>query len=555
MLFINRWARPLRQPARTGASQARKSRRLAISRLEHLEDRKVMTIAFTGNVLADFPVAGGPGVKYLTGGQAQKPLIPGDLADLISVTGFDLTGVALSYDSVTDQLAIGILQPDNGKTGQRVIAGDADNNLNSGTVAPAVSAISPGFADVPDMGGTEEMGVYLDLNNDGSPDIIAGIAGQPSPKKNYQVALAVPNPNNPKSPPQFGQNLTGFAGNIYLVNDPDHPAMEFTINRFSQLFQQVIGSPLTQTQAMTAGAVGRAASDSGISEGVYFAQPFNWQEVSPATDLSIQKYDEPDPVQAGDSLVYTIYVRNNGPYADPAVKVNDAVPAGVQVLYVLTSQGTVATSATGFSANLGTIAAGGSAAITLVVQPVAGTAGTTLTNTATVSGTLRDTDLTNNTSTVQTRVIGPDICPPYLVNPHQNAVIFTTQTPQNTSLIRVNVFGTKYFDVSKIDVNSVTFAGAKPVGDFMKKINADQIMDRTFIFAGNDPAFKTLPQGFTTVVLSGKTTTGQTFDPQAIVYNVNQLPYTSATLKSFMNMVAAAATQAHKVKVKVNWRR
>lgn len=553
MRSINRLAGHLWQPVRNNFGQKRKTRRVTLAGVENLEDRKVMTVAFTGNVPIDFPM-NTAGYKYLIGGPSQKSTIPTDLQPLIKTTGFDIEGIALTYDPTGDKLSFGILQPDNGKTGQRVIAGDTDNNLNSGTVDPAVNAIDASFQDIPDMGQSEHMFTYLDLNNDGTPDIVAGIDGF-SANKHFHVALAAPNQPNQSNPPGFGTELPGHAGDIYLVNDPAHPAMEFTITNFKSLFRQFNnGQNPTSTSIITAGANGGSAQDS-LGEGIYFPQAFSWQDVNPATDLAIQKYDEPDPVHVGESLVYTIYVRNNGPYADPAVNVTDTIPAGVTVLYMTTSQGTVTGSPTGFTANLGAIAAGGSAAITLVVQPVAGTAGTTITNTATVTGTLPDTNPTNNTSTVQTQIVGRSMCPPMLVNPHQNAVIFTTQSVQNTSLIRVNVFGTSNFDVSKIDVNTVTFAGARPVGDFLKKINADQIMDRTFIFAGNAPAFKTLPQGFTTVVLSGMTTKGLMFDSQAIVYNVNQLPYTTANLQRFMAMVASAATQAHKVKVKVTWRK
>lgn len=549
MRSINRLARHLWQPART-RHQLHKTRRSHLAGIESLECREVLAVAFTGNVLADFPVNSG-GFKYLTGGPAQKSLIPVDLQPVINVTGFDIEGIALSYDPTADKLSVGILQPENGKTGQRVIAGDTDNNLNSGTVDPAVNAIDSGFQDIPDMGQSEHMFVYLDLNNDGTSDIVAGIDGF-SANKNYHVALAVQN-GNPSTPPGFGAEIPGHAGDIYLVNDPAHPAMEFTISNFKSLFQQFNNgqSPLS-TSVMTAGANGGSAQDS-LGEGIYFPQPFTWKDVNPATDMAIVKYNTPDPVRFGDSLVYTIYVKNNGAFTDTNVKVADAMPAGVNLLYMTSSQGTFTTTPTGFTANIGTVAPGGSAAITLVVQPTAKLIGTIVTNTATVTGDLPDTNPSNNTSTVQARVVGPETCPPVLVNPHENGVIYTVQSVANTSLIRVNIFGTKYLDVSKIDPATVNMSGAVPVGNFMKKINADPYMDRTFIFAGNDPAFKTLTAGFNTVIIAGQTTTGQSFDTQAIIYNVNSGPYSQTLLKQYQNMIASAATQAHKVKVPVIW--
>lgn len=493
----------------------KKSRRHKLTGIDLLDHRQMLTVGFTGNVINDFPVATGPGVAFLTGGPSLQPSIPPALSSLISVTGFNLDGIALSYDPTADELFVGILQPDNGQTGQKVIAGDADNNLNSATVDPAILA-TPGFnnfVDQPDLGVDEEMGVYLDLNNDSVPDIIAGVAGTPTTNKRYQVALAnnvAPGP----TPPQFGAELPGFAGNIYLVNDPAHPAMEFSIKNFSTLYQTVIGTPLSPTQVMTAGAVGRSSSSTGISEGVYFAQAFNWEDVSPATDLSIVKTDAPDPVRTGNQLVYTLYVNNNGTFADNAVTVTDAIPAGVNVISITPSQGTATTTPTGFTANLGAIAAGGSAAITVVVEP---TIIGSIINTATVTGSIRDTDPTNNTSSVTTQVIGPESCPPILVNPHYSGVINTN----HPTYIRVNVFGSSMFDVNMIDPTTVRLSGATPVDNFTLYINGDQNLDRTFVFSGNDPAFNTLPAGFTTVMLTGQTTNGTTFASQAIVYNVN----------------------------------
>ncbi len=516
-------------------------RRHILSGVDHLDHRQLLTASFTGNVINDFPAATGPGVKFLVNGPSVQPNIPVSLSSLISVTGFNQSGVALSYDPVSDQLAVGLLQPNDGRTvGQVVIAGDADNNLNSATVDPAVLAVMPTFSDLADLGGSEEMGVFFDLNNDGVPDIIAGVAGDPAATKNFQVAEAVPQPN-PMSPPRFGAQFPSqYAGNFYLVNDPAHPSMEFTINHFSTLFQQVTGTPLTSSQVLTAGAVGKASSDSGISEAVYFAQPFTWQGVNPATDLAITKTAIPSPVRVNNTLVYSIVVKNNGPFADNAVNVTDAFPAGVNLVSVTPSQGTNSTTPTGFSSSLGPIAAGGSASILVVAQP---TAVGTITNTATVTGSILDTDPSNNTATLNTPVLaplGPVACPPILVNPHHTGIVNTI----HRTLIRVNVFGTADFDVNSINSSTVRLSGAVPIGEFTQRINGDHFMDRTYLFAGNDPALATLPAGFTTMTLTGATATGGQIASQANVFNVDQGVFTPEVARRYQNEVGTAAKLA-----------
>ena len=51
---------------------------------------------------------------------------------------------------------------------------------------------------------------------------------------------------------------------------------------------------------------------------------------SPAgVDLTIAKYDSPDPVMAGETLIYTLMIVNTGPVAATGVIVTDTLPSGV----------------------------------------------------------------------------------------------------------------------------------------------------------------------------------------------------------------------------------
>ncbi len=87
-----------------------------------------------------------------------------------------------------------------------MIAGDADDNGDAGTVNPAVTAVDPLFTDFYALGGSDEMAAFLDLTDSGVPDIVAGFSPtpppatptDPSPQKPYQVAIAIPNTSNPQ---------------------------------------------------------------------------------------------------------------------------------------------------------------------------------------------------------------------------------------------------------------------------------------------------------------------------------------------------------------------
>ncbi len=93
--------------------------------------------------------------------------------------------------------------------------------------------------------------------------------------------------------------------------------------------------------------------------------------VLPSSDLSVTLTPNPEPILAGQNLTYSYVVQNNGPSAATNVLFSNVVPAGVQFLAVPPpSQGSALYDGTTVSANLGTIAPGGSVTGTFVVRPL-----------------------------------------------------------------------------------------------------------------------------------------------------------------------------------------
>jgi uncharacterized repeat protein (TIGR01451 family) len=91
--------------------------------------------------------------------------------------------------------------------------------------------------------------------------------------------------------------------------------------------------------------------------------------VSPSSaDLSVTATDSPDPVTINTDLTYNITVTNNGPAAATGVFVGHALSIGVHPVAISSSQGQCSSSIP-VTCALGTLAAGASATITLVVQP------------------------------------------------------------------------------------------------------------------------------------------------------------------------------------------
>ena len=126
--------------------------------------------------------------------------------------------------------------------------------------------------------------------------------------------------------------------------------------------------------------------------------------LNPRADLSMTKVDSPDPVLAGDTITYTITVNNAGPSAATHVVLTDAVPSNTIFVSAAPTQG-ACSGTTSVTCNLGTLALTGSATITLVVN-VSGslTAGTVISNTATVASANPDPNPGNETQTVTTTV-------------------------------------------------------------------------------------------------------------------------------------------------------
>ncbi|MEP6476039.1 MAG: hypothetical protein ABJC60_02090 [Actinomycetota bacterium] len=117
-------------------------------------------------------------------------------------------------------------------------------------------------------------------------------------------------------------------------------------------------------------------------------------------DLSITTTDAPDPVRADSALTYTLSVTNGGTDHATNVVVTDTLPANVIFGSAVASQGSCAGTTT-VTCNLGSIANGSSAGITITITPVAPA---TITNTASVTASESDPYPANNSASQSTTV-------------------------------------------------------------------------------------------------------------------------------------------------------
>lgn len=124
---------------------------------------------------------------------------------------------------------------------------------------------------------------------------------------------------------------------------------------------------------------------------------------NPAANLSITKSAAPDPVLVGGSLVYTISVKNLGPSPATGVVVTDPLPSNVVYVSSTASQGSCSQASGTVTCNLGTLANGATATVTITVRPTAKNLSTT--NKATVKGNQADPVPSNNAGSATTKVL------------------------------------------------------------------------------------------------------------------------------------------------------
>ncbi|MEK7412674.1 MAG: right-handed parallel beta-helix repeat-containing protein, partial [Planctomycetota bacterium] len=120
-------------------------------------------------------------------------------------------------------------------------------------------------------------------------------------------------------------------------------------------------------------------------------------------DVAVSMTPPSGPALLGDTLTYSVTVRNNGPEKASGVILTNILPSGMTWVSTTKSQGTCSGTST-VTCNLGSLANGTTATVTVTAK--ATTAGTK-TNSATVSnGVEPDSNPANNTASVATAVLG-----------------------------------------------------------------------------------------------------------------------------------------------------
>src|SRR5437870_3876850 len=162
-----------------------------------------------------------------------------------------------------------------------------------------------------------------------------------------------------------------------------------------------VAHPSTSQGPLSAGSYSFIAHYSGDLNYTATDSPCEPLTVTGSADLSITKTDNPDPVNAGATLTYTVTVSNGGPSTAANVQVTDNLPAGVTFQNASGTGWTCVQGGGVVTCTRGSVAPGGAPPITITVTPaICGT----ITNRATVGSTTIDPSAANNTATASTMV-------------------------------------------------------------------------------------------------------------------------------------------------------
>ena len=182
----------------------------------------------------------------------------------------------------------------------------------------------------------------------------------------------------------FGQGKT-LIGQTSITTDNNGNA---TVNL-------ILPTPSTVSQFISATSTDAQGDTSEFSNDVTIGQ-------ANIADTGLSVVASPSPATLGGDITYTLTVTNNGPAPATGVTVTDVFPTSTNYVSSTSSQGTAPIQNVGsIIANLGTIAPGGLATVTLIVST---TATGTVTNTASVSSNEIDPNTINNTVITNTTV-------------------------------------------------------------------------------------------------------------------------------------------------------
>jgi uncharacterized repeat protein (TIGR01451 family) len=326
------------------------------------------------------------------------------------------TGVTLS-DVLPAGVTLVSAQPTQGSCSGTVTISCSLGTLAAGGNATVVIQVIPNTAgnitdtanvtsgvDDPDTANNDAAVTVTVINLPGEADLALSLGADPDPVEAGQTLTYFVNVSNFGPSDAIGVVLSDVlpAGVSLVSVSPSQGSCAGTTNISCALGTVVAGADAFIEIQVVPNMPGSLIDTASVTSGVHDPDTSN-NDASvtvtvpgPAADLALTLVANPHPVLVGQVLTYTLNVSNSGPSDATGVELSDVLPAGVTLVSVLPSQGTCA-GITTISCSLGTVAVGGDASV--VIQVLPDQAGN-ITDTASVTGSLSDPDLTNNNASV-----------------------------------------------------------------------------------------------------------------------------------------------------------
>ncbi len=234
-----------------------------------------------------------------------------------------------------------------------------------------------------------------------------------------------------------------------------------------------------------------------------------------ANDLSVAIVDQPDPVGVGAYLTNTITVANSGPTAATGVMATNFLPASVTFVSATASTGSCVLAGSQVECDLGTLAGGAAATITVVTTP--GVTGQ-ITNLVTVGRAEADTYAGNNSTESVTTVAMPSlsIADVSVVegNSGQTNMVFSVQlapaSPLTVTVAFATTDGTAQAGIDYVATNGIlTFIPGQTTTNVIVAVLGDTVMEghKTFTVTLSSPV---------NAVLADAVATGTILDDDAV---------------------------------------
>jgi uncharacterized repeat protein (TIGR01451 family) len=165
----------------------------------------------------------------------------------------------------------------------------------------------------------------------------------------------------------------------------------------SVVVEPTIAGPLEQTVTVSSNAIDSNPSNNTSSIAT---------QVIPATDLVVTITPSASSANPDSEFDYVVEVTNNGPSEATGVVLLDTLPTGVSYGSATSPQGWLPTYANGVvSLPIATLGVGGTTTMTIVTTPTA-SPGSMLVDSASASGQQTDPDMTDNSASVSTPMVG-----------------------------------------------------------------------------------------------------------------------------------------------------